>query len=107
MLFLRSFKELHDNYFPEIEKTAQDFAFENNFKTRKNIDIEHLEKFLPKISAYKIKSENFENTEHSTIFVRFTFGKNLLLLNQLLDENQKPSSSQKKLVSMFKTNTKT
>jgi transcriptional regulator with XRE-family HTH domain len=87
---LRSFQELHDNYFPEIEKTAQDFAFENNLKLGKNIDIEHLEKILTENFGYEIKSENFEN--HGTLNnLRSLYipEKNLLLLNQLLDENQK------------------
>ena len=87
---LRSFQELHDNYFPETEKTAQDFAFENNLKLGKNIDIEHLEKILTENFGYEIKSENFEN--HGTLNnLRSLYipEKNLLLLNQLLDENQK------------------
>ena len=62
---LRSFQELHDNYFPEIEKTAQDFAFENNLKLGKNINIQHLEEILTKTFGYEIKSENFET--HGTL----------------------------------------
>ncbi|MFT3920849.1 helix-turn-helix domain-containing protein [Cloacibacterium sp.] len=87
---LRSFQELHDNYFPEIEEIAQNFASENNLKLGKNINIQHLEEILAKTFGYEIKSENFEN--HGTLNnLRSLYipEKKLLLLNQLLDENQK------------------
>lgn len=87
---LRSFQELHDNYFPEIEEIAQNFAAENNLKLGKNINIQHLEEILTKTFGYEIKSENFEN--HGTLNnLRSLYipEKKLLLLNQLLDENQK------------------
>lgn len=87
---LRSFQELHDNYFPEIEEIAQNFASENNLKLGKNINIQHLEEILTKTFGYEIKSENFEN--HGTLNnLRSLYipEKKLLLLNQLLDENQK------------------
>lgn len=87
---LRSFQELHDNYFPEIEEIAQNFAAENNLKLGKNINIQHLEEILTKTFGYEIKSENFET--HGTLNnLRSLYipEKNLLLLNQLLDENQK------------------
>ena len=87
---LRSFQELHDNYFPEIEEIAQNFAAENNLKLGKNINIQHLEEILTKTFGYEIKSENFET--HGTLNnlrSLYISEKNLLLLNQLLDENQK------------------
>jgi transcriptional regulator with XRE-family HTH domain len=105
---LRSFQELHDNYFPEIEKTAQDFAFENNLKLGKNIDIEHLEKILTENFGYEIKSENFENTEHSTIFVRFTFRRKPTSLESTFRRKSKNLHLRKRnWFQCFKTNAKT
>lgn len=87
---VRSFQELYDNYFPEIEEKAQNFAQENKLKLGKNIDINHLEKILTEIFDYEIKSENFENYGTlNNLRSLFIPEKKLLLLNQLLDENQK------------------
>jgi len=87
---VRSFQELYDNYFPEIEEKAQGFASKNKLKLGKNIDINHLEKILSEIFGYEIRSEDFE--KHGAINnLRSLYipEKKLLLLNQLLDENQK------------------
>lgn len=87
---VRSFQELYDNYFPEIEEKAQNFAQENKLKLGKNIDVNHLEKILTEIFDYEIKSENFENYGTlNNLRSLFIPEKKLLLLNQLLDENQK------------------
>ena len=58
---LRSFQELHDNNFPEIEDKAQSFALENNLKLGKNINVEHLQEILTLQFGYEIKTENFES----------------------------------------------
>lgn len=87
---MRSFQELHDNNFPEIEDKAQSFAIENQLKLGKNIDIKHLEKILIEIFGYEIRSENFNQDETlGRLRSLFIPEKKLLLLNNLLDENQK------------------
>ena len=87
---VRSFQELYDNYFPEIEEKAQSFAHKNKLKLGKNIDIKHLEKILKDIFGYDIRSENFESYGTlNNLRSLFVPEKKLLLLNELLDENQK------------------
>lgn len=87
---VRSFQELYDNYFPEIEEKAQDFAKENKLKLGKNIDINHLEKILTEVFGYEIKSENFENYGTlNNLRSLFVPEKKLLLLNQLLEDSQR------------------
>ena len=87
---VRSFQELYDNHFPDIEEKAKNFAEENQLKLGKNIDIKHLEKILIDVFDYEIKSEDFE--QYGTLnHLRSLYvpEKKLLLLNRLLDENQK------------------
>ncbi len=87
---VRSFQELYDNHFPDIEEKAKNFAEENQLKLGKNIDIKHLEKILLDVFDYEIKSEDFE--QYGTLnHLRSLYvpEKKLLLLNRLLDENQK------------------
>lgn len=87
---VRSFQELYDNHFPDIEEKAKNFAEENQLKLGKNIDIKHLEKILIDVFDYEIKSEDFE--QYGTLnHLRSLYvpEKKLLILNRLLDENQK------------------
>lgn len=87
---LRSFQELHDNYFPEIEETAQQFVTDNQLRLGKNLNIEHLQKILIENFGYEIKFEDFENYGTlNNLQSLFIPEKKLLLLNQLLDENQR------------------
>jgi len=57
---LRSFQELNDNYFPEIEDKVLQFAQENQLKINKNLQTDILEKILTEIFNYTIQSEDFE-----------------------------------------------
>ncbi|QCX52962.1 helix-turn-helix domain-containing protein [Elizabethkingia sp. JS20170427COW] len=87
---LRSFQELHDNYFPEIEEKAQLFVSENNLNLGKNIDIEYLQQILIENFGYEIKFEDFENYGTlGNLRSLYIPEKNLLLLNKLLDKNQR------------------
>ena len=87
---LRSFQELHDNNFPEIEDKAQSFALENNLKLGKNINVEHLQEILTLQFGYEIKTENFESYGTlNNLRSLYISEKKLLLLNELLDESQR------------------
>ncbi|TZF99902.1 helix-turn-helix transcriptional regulator (plasmid) [Chryseobacterium panacisoli] len=87
---LRSFQELYDNYFPEIEEKVSLFTQENNVKPGKNLKSEILEKILAEKFSYTIRSEDFE--KYGTLDnLRSLFipEKKLLLLNQKLEKDQK------------------
>lgn len=87
---LRSFQELYDNHFPDIEQKVEEFAKQNQITLGKEITSELLKNILIEKFGYEIRSENFEpygalNNLRSLYIAE----KNTLLLNQLLDENQK------------------
>src|SRR6218665_580546 len=86
---MRSFQELYDNYFPDIEEKATLFANENQLELNKNLKTEILENLLKENFGYEIKSEDFSN-DHALDKLRSLYipEKKLLLLNQRLDKNQ-------------------
>ncbi|MCP1301111.1 helix-turn-helix domain-containing protein [Chryseobacterium sp. S0630] len=87
---LRSFQELYDNYFPEIEGKVELFTEENQLQIGKNLKSDVLEKILEEKFSYTIRSENFE--KYGTLDnLRSLFipEKKLLLLNQKLEKDQK------------------
>ena len=87
---LRSFQEMYDNYFPEIEEKVLDFAESNQLQLGKNINPKLLENILIEKFGYEVRSENFESYGAvNNLRSLFIPEKNMLLLNQLLDENQK------------------
>ena len=85
---VRSFQELYDNYFPEIEEKANNYILENNISTKpKSAEFEEL---LKKQFEYEIKSLDLEQYGASgKLRSLFIPEKKLLLLNALLDEDQK------------------
>lgn len=87
---LRSFQELYDNYFPEIEEKVQLFAQENGLQIDKNLQSDVLENILNEKFNYHIQSEDFE--QYGTLDnLRSLFvpEKKLLLLNRKLKKDQK------------------
>ena len=87
---LRSFQELYDNYFPEIEDKVVKFAQENLLEISKNLQPDVLEKILTEKFNYAIQSEDFER--YGTLdHLRSLFipEKRLLLLNKKLEQDQK------------------
>ncbi|WP_295201391.1 helix-turn-helix transcriptional regulator [uncultured Chryseobacterium sp.] len=87
---LRSFQELYDNYFPEIEEKAIQFAEENQLEISKNLQSEVLENILTGTFNYAIQSEDFER--YGTLdHLRSLFipEKRLLLLNRKLEKDQR------------------
>lgn len=85
---VRSFQELHDNYFPEIEESAK-VCFEKHSLQSKPTS-EELAKVLTEEFSYEIISTDFEKYG-ATGKLRSLFlpEENQLLLNKLLDEDQK------------------
>lgn len=85
---LRSFQELYDNFFPEIEEKASAYSTENKIPHKPNSVT--LEKILREEFNYEIRTLDFEKYG-ATGKLRSLFipEKKLLLLNELLDEDQK------------------
>lgn len=87
---LRSFQELYDNYFPEIEDRAKSFITENNLGDATGITHGKLEKILIEELGYTIVSDHFDEfgalKKLRSLYVPET---KTLVLNDLLDDNQK------------------
>ncbi len=85
---VRSFQELHDNFFPEIEESAKRCIEKHQLTTKPTST--HLERILIEEFNYEITSVDFEKYG-ATGKLRSLFipEKNSLLLNNLLDEDQK------------------
>lgn len=85
---VRSFQELYDNYFPEIEEKAVAYSIENQIPYKPNSS--DLEKILTEKLQYEIRNLDFEKYG-ATGKLRSLFipEEKLLLLNELLDEDQK------------------
>lgn len=86
---VRSFQEMYDNHFPEIEEKAGDFSTKYKVGFGKKIDVNKLEKILTEKFSYEILHEDF-STYGVLENLRSLFipEKKQLLLNHLLDENQ-------------------
>ncbi|WP_312822115.1 XRE family transcriptional regulator [Epilithonimonas sp.] len=87
---MRSFQELYDNYFPEVEEKAIQFANENQLELNKNLKTEILENLLKEKFGYHIQSKDFSG-DYALNKLRSLYipEKKLLLLNERLDINQK------------------
>lgn len=87
---LRSFQELYDNYFPEIEEKATEFAQKNDLNISKDLRDSVLENILTEKFRYSIRSEDFEQFgtlgDLRSLFIP---EKKLLLLNQKLEKDQR------------------
>ncbi|ASK30490.1 DNA-binding protein [Chryseobacterium sp. T16E-39] len=87
---LRSFQELYDNYFPDIEEKVQSFAHEYQLELNKTLKPEVLEHILIEKLNYTIQSRDFEPYGTSThLRSLFIPEKKLLLLNVKLERDQK------------------
>ncbi|MDM1556837.1 MULTISPECIES: helix-turn-helix domain-containing protein [Chryseobacterium] len=87
---LRSFQELYDNYFPEIEDKVSLFTEENHLQIDKDLKADILETILSEKFGYTIQWESFE--KYGTLDnLRSLFfpEKKLLLLNKKLEKDQK------------------
>ncbi len=85
---VRSFQELYDNYFPEIEEKAKNYIFENGISSKPSSG--EFEAILKTQFEYEIRSLNLEQYGASgKLRSLYIPEKKLLLLNELLDEDQK------------------
>ena len=85
---IRSFQELHDNYFPEIEEKATSYILENKLSNKPHSA--EFESILKEQFEYEIKSLDLEQYGASgKLRSLYIPEKKLLLLNELLDEDQK------------------
>ncbi|MGV4412786.1 helix-turn-helix domain-containing protein [Chryseobacterium sp. T1] len=86
---LRSFQELNDNYFPEIEEKAVEFGIENNLELNQNLNSKTLEHILTEKFGYQISSENFSKYDTlGNLRSLYIPEKNYLLLNEMLEKDQ-------------------
>lgn len=87
---VRSFQEMHDNFFPEIEEKAQQFCAEHHFDQPKTINCDFLTQLLIQQHGYNIEIKNFDYFgEASHLRSLYIPEKRTLLLNERLDDNQK------------------
>ena len=85
---IRSFQELHDNYFPEIEEKATSYILENKLSNKPHSA--EFESILKEQFEYEIKSLDLEQYGASgKLRSLYIPERKLLLLNELLDEDQK------------------
>ncbi|REC49716.1 helix-turn-helix domain-containing protein [Chryseobacterium pennipullorum] len=87
---LRSFQELYDNYFPEIEEKVNLFIQENQVQTGKDLNPDVLENILVGKFHYTIRSEDFEQYGTAdNLRSLFIPEKKLVLLNKKLEKDQR------------------
>jgi len=86
---LRAYQEMHDNYFPEIEKSVLQFKKENEMHELSGSNL--YQKLLEEKFNYRFEAYDFNEEEslRGTRTVLFPGKMNRLLYNPLLTENQK------------------
>ena len=87
---LRSYQEMHNNYFEEIEEEVSAFAKENRLSTSSSISSETLMRLLQRKYKYKIDEDGFaEHKELKSLRSVFIPKRKRLLLNYDLNDSQK------------------
>ncbi len=87
---LRSFQEMHDNFFPEIEKAAFEFTDILGTNVESEYHIETLEKILCIKFGYRIEYTDFnQQPKLTSLRSLYVPEKNLLFINQRLHISQK------------------
>ena len=87
---LRSFQELYDNYFPEIEEKAKEFIMQNGLDISKDLRASVLENILTEKFNYNIRSEDFvQFGALDNLRSLFIPEQKLLLLNEKLEKDQR------------------
>lgn len=87
---LRSYQEMHENYFPEIETEAKNIRREFSFDNQSSSVKDKIEDILVEIYKYKIKYEGIHD-QKVLASVRYIFIEGAtptILLNNNLDERQ-------------------
>ena len=95
---LRSYLELHENYFEEIEEAVDEFVKENRISINGNISFDTLARVLQKKYRYKIDTDAFINqTELSPLRSISIPNKKKLLVNYELTDTQRAFQMGKEL----------
>lgn len=95
---LRSYLEMHDNYFGEIEDAAELFAKKNKIPTRGKISVELLAKLLRKNFGYTIDTEGLSKYEElKDLRSVYVPNRKKLLMNDGLTDVQKAFQYAKEL----------
>ena len=87
---LRSYQEMHENYFPEIEAEAKNIRQQFNFNNQESSLKDKIEDILVNVYKYKIKYDGIKDQQDLTS-VRYVFIEAsipTILLNYNLDERQ-------------------
>ncbi len=87
---LRSYQEMHDNYFPEIEEIAEKFLEEHKIPSTKQIDEFYLSNLLTEKYGYTISY--FDESDYPDIInIRSVFlpKTNTLLINKRITSDQR------------------
>ena len=84
---LRSYQELHENYFEDLEKEAKRFLEEVSFNVLGKKRVKNLSSYLEETHGYEIVFRDFQKPLEA---IRSTYvpEKNQLLINQSLSESQ-------------------
>ena len=86
---LRSYLEMHDNYFQEIEDSAKKFCQLFNIPQERPVDLSQLESILTEHFGYKIEKNGLDHhPELQELRAIFVPGKKTLLLNSSLNRVQ-------------------
>ena len=99
---LRSYQEMHDNYFPEIEEEVERFLVENNISPDKQIDEYFLSNLL--IDKYGFTIKYFDETDYPDIVnIRSVFlpKTNTLLINKRITSDQRAFTLGRELGFLF------
>ncbi|OFY88402.1 MAG: hypothetical protein A3K10_08870 [Bacteroidetes bacterium RIFCSPLOWO2_12_FULL_31_6] len=88
---LRSYQELHDNYFEDLEAKSDEFIIENSLEDKYFITVNTLSEILTNKYNYIIKDDELEKHPELSDFrsVMIPGKPNVLLINKNLNESQK------------------
>jgi transcriptional regulator with XRE-family HTH domain len=95
---LRSYQELHENYFEELEEQVDKFVAEFRISTNGNVSFDSLARILQKKYRYKIDTDAFRNEPELQIMRSISIpNKKKLLVNYELTDTQRAFQMGKEL----------
>ncbi|MBI3500331.1 MAG: helix-turn-helix domain-containing protein [Bacteroidetes bacterium] len=87
---LRSYQESHENYFPELEKSANSFAEKHSINNKVSVKPATLQKILEKEFGYEVNDTELPTYKEIKHMRAVSLeGKKKLLLNPALDDSQR------------------
>lgn len=95
---LRSYQELHENYFEDIEEQVDEFVAEHRVSTNGNVSADSLARILQKKYRYKIDAEAFKDKPELMPLRSVSIpNKKKLLVNHQLSDTQRAFQMGKEL----------